>query len=73
MAESNKIDISDGDDATKSKDELLEEVVKVGHTMDFLKNALMEQQNFVRYSVGSRLNSTCGLFNKQELVVWVNY
>ena len=38
-------------DVTKEDLQLLEEVVKVGHSMDTLRNALLDQQNFVRHLI----------------------
>ena len=39
-------------DETKEDDhQLLEEVVKVGHTMDTLRNALLDQQSIVRHLI----------------------
>lgn len=38
-------------DVLKEDPQLLEEVVKVGHSMDTLRNALLDQQNFVRHLI----------------------
>ena len=54
-------------DVLKEDPQLLEEVVKVGHSMDTLRNALLDQQNFVRHLIeNSKQQPSAQSFKKHD-------